>query len=187
MHPTELFNPDHTSAELYRCGKCQVVHHNLLHAEECCGTYKCRECGTDTGGRHTLLCQACQAEKERRLEAHRFERAEKITTWDGWVHLPNTGRFAPNLQDLLGYLPPNYVHPTYVWTCTGEQFAHVSLDQIIEQMSDNAYEDFQFADLKGVPELIAALEAFNEANKDNPTGRIYHPDYTRALLVPPAE
>jgi len=70
--------------------------------------------------------------------------------------------------------------PKYVWACKKNFFAVADVSDITERIADNGYEDFDPDDLNGLDDLKAAIEKFNEANKDVVS---YEPDYGVAILL----
>jgi hypothetical protein len=67
-----------------------------------------------------------------------------------------------------------------VWSCKKNHFAVADVSDITERICDNAYEGFDPDDLNGLDELKAAIEKFNDANKDVVS---YEPDYGLAILL----
>lgn len=153
-------------------------------AESCCVPHRCKTCGKEE---QRLECWDCVKAREAKKEAERFEKAQKITEWEGWVFADGCGYkdgYFHDLEELFDWLadqPPD-ARPEYVWACREEQFVAVSLESILEDIasSESAYEDFETGSLKGQDELRAALEAFAEANKDTVS---YFPDYSKAILL----
>lgn len=122
-------------------------------------------------------------------EAERFDSAEKIhqEKYEGWIFCDGVGSqgFSESVQDFwenwenrgteCGDEPPKYA-----WACTENHFVQADISDLTGAMEGNAYEDFDFNDLNGLPEIEAALKAFNEANVDKIT---YEPDYKRAVIL----
>jgi len=188
MNATELFLKDGKTAGIFFCGKCRMVAHSQQMAEECCQSYKCQYCGKDTGTRHYTACDECRAANEAKKERERFEKAEKLATWGGWVYSEGLGYnegFFPSIEDLLDYCLDEEVFPEYVWACKPNHFAVLDADSILQQMEESgeAYEDFERENLNGIEELKVAVEKFNEANANNPAAVAYEPDYTKAVII----
>lgn len=186
MNAVELFLADGKPASVWFCGKCRHVAGSQHLADLCCDTYKCNKCGKDTGSRSWLRCEACRDAEDVASEVKRFEAAKKVTAWDGWVYSEGHGYkdgYFESLDDFKEWADDERSDetplPTYVWTCKSEAFAQADIDSILCQITDNGYEDFDPETLDGIPELKAALEAFNEANKDVLS---YTPDYSTAVL-----
>ena len=182
MDGQELYLKDGRSAGVFYCSKCRIVAREKEQADNCCVPRKCDTCGAEIGNSY---CEPCADNREIEKEKARFEAAEKVTSWDGWVFSEGLGYqegFASSIDDLLESVETPDEIPEYIWTCEPTQFVRVSLDDILQRIEEdeNCVEDFDARDCDGLPELGAALDAFNEANK----GKIsYHPNYKRALLV----
>lgn len=186
MNATELFLKDGKDAGIFFCEKCRQVAASQYLADRCCKEYLCSKCGNATGGRIWLVCDACRAADESAKERERFEKAEKLTAWDGWVYLEGTGRegYSESLSDFYDNWGDNHDEggepPKYVWACQPRKIVKAHLDDILEPMMDDAYEDFDPETLNGLDELQAALDKFNAANK----GAIsYEIDYSKAVLL----
>ncbi len=184
MDPLQLNLPDGRSSGVWFCSKCHRTASCHELARQCCLPYVCSVCGKEAG-LYRLKCEACcQAERDAR-EKDRFDKAEKLTQWDGWVfsdgHGYNNG-YAESVEEVLETLENVEDIPDYVWTADAVQFVQVSIDDIKQGIEDSeqAYEDFDANNLDGLPELKKAIDAFNNAN----AGKIaYHVNYKRALLV----
>lgn len=183
MNAQELFLKGGKSVGVFFCGECRNVRPSQELAEQCCQNYKCRHCQADTGGRTSLICDACWKIERAEEERGRFEKSEKLTAWDGWVFcdsVAHTTGYFKNIAELLERCTDGVV-PEYAWTCTETQFVQAHVSDIIGGMEGDAPEDFDFADLDGLDELKAALQKFNEVN----AGKIcFMPDYKRSVLIP---
>ena len=175
MNATELFLKTGKPAGIFFCEKCRLVAATQERAGQCCQNYKCSKCGKDTGSRSWLICDACRDAESAAKERDRFEKAEKLTKWDGWVC--NGDDFYESIEDMLDVLDEA---PEYVWACKADHFVRAEVSDIIDRMDDDAYEDWYPETLNGLEELKAALNKFNEANKDVCS---YTPDYTKAVLI----
>lgn len=185
MNAKELFLPDGGSAGIYFCEACRLTAANQEIAEQCCKPYKCKHCGAECQ-KYWTVCAACSAKEECEKERARFEAAEKVTEWDGWIYSEGHGNdgFAQCVEDLFESAEFEFASeiPEYVWTCEPVQFVCVSFDNIKQEIEENesAYEDFDADDLHGLAKLEKAIDAFNEANADKIS---YRPNLKRALLV----
>jgi hypothetical protein len=189
MNATELYHKDETSAGIWYCGQCRIVHKEMAQAEQCCRPYTCRTCGKEAPKYYTI-CMECQTSAMLIKEAERFEKAEKLTEWDGPVQTDavgwNDGFFA-SLDDLLEYLADwedNHEEPkpTYAWACDSRPTCALDVGRIIDDATQEAHEDFNTDSLKGVEELRAAIDRFNEANKGITT---WTPNYKKVVLLTP--
>lgn len=121
-------------------------------------------------------------------EQQRFEKAEKIAAadYDGWVFLEgagyNEGYFesVEYLKEWIEEGSDNPEYPKYVWACIGRPIVNLDFDNCLPSIYNNAYEGFEADDLSGLEELEAALEKFNEVNKNL---KCYYPDYKRVIVL----
>lgn len=181
MKATELFHQDGRSAEIYYCGQCRIVHRTQGFAEQCCKPNIC-ECGAECPQYYTS-CNECRRKKDIARERERFEKADKVTTWDGPVADPHSERYGANLDELLELLDcDGFEPPEYVWTCNERPVCNLDYYSIIESATSDACEDFDANSLLGDKELIAALEKFNQTNSKNV---VWEPNYKLALVLHP--
>ncbi len=186
MDSIELFHQDGKSSKIFYCSKCRIVWPDKEKADRCCEPTKCQYCGKESGRQHYLACGPCDRANEIKRETARFEKAEKLVKWDSWVYLDGVG--SDGFFESVSHFSEiwecdhdeNEEIPDYVWACKKIPFAAVDFDRIIERICEEAYEDFDSDSLKGVDELKAAVEKFNEANKDIVS---YEPDYSKAILL----
>lgn len=179
MNATELYLKDGRSAGIFFCEKCKIVAHSKSLAEQCCNNYKCQDCGNDTGSRLWLVCDRCRDMREIKREQERYEKADKVTEWAGWVF--DGSDYFESIDDMAErYEDDSRELPDYVWACECNHFVHADVSDITERMADNAYEDWEPDTLAGLNELKSALGKFNDQNKDVCS---YSPDYTKAVLI----
>ena len=179
MNATELFHADGKSSGIYYCGQCRIVHRERESAEQCCKPYIC-SCGAECL-KHWLICDDCRRKKDIAKERERFEKAEKVTAWNGAVADPHSDRYGRNLDELLELLDYDEADPPeYVWTCHERPVCVLDYDTIIEHATNDAYEDFDPGSLDGKKELTEALEKFNALNKENV---VWEPNYKLALVL----
>lgn len=192
MNATELFHANGKSCGIYHCGQCRAVYALQGQAEMCCAPSVCSACGKETGRRYYTICSPCEAEKWAQKERERFERAEKVPAWDGWIFSEGLGYqdgFFEDWDDFNEWLASEFEPedfedntPDYFWTCDSSPCCHLDYGSIIENATQDAYEDWEAGRLSGQEELKAAIDAFNEANK----GEIgWAPNYKRALVLGP--
>lgn len=186
MNPFPLFHEDGKPTGIFACGQCRAVHQHNATAVQCCEDRKCPDCGTQQyGGR----CSPCRHIEDVKREAARFEKAEKITDYSGPVYVDDD-EYHRDISDYLeavaergedieeGEEKPE--RRAYVWACHSRPVCSLDVDSVIEHATQDAYEDFTPDDLSGKAELKAALEAFNEKNRDV---LVYEPDFKRAVLI----
>ena len=115
------------------------------------------------------------------FEVERFEKAVKVAERDyegGYVYFGDT--YYASIEVLRDYLDADETVPLYVWACKGVAIPKASIEDVIDNILDNMWEDADPSDLSGVDELEAAIEAFNEANRDV---AVYGLDYSIAILL----
>ena len=187
MKSKQLFHEDGKPSGVWYCGECKAVHRNENFASQCCDR-RCSECGKPAPKGWTI-CDLCRAKQGAAKEQARFENAEKLTEWKGWVFCEDfgyNGGFFESVNELLDFCGDKdetgvgHRVPEYCWACKENQFVKVDFGDITERMADDAYEDWDPGDLKGIPEFTSALAAFVDANKDVAS---YTPDYTKAVLL----
>lgn len=180
----ELYKQDGTSAGVFYCSECRCVYAAKEQAENCHGDRLC-SCGKKIDQRYRSLCNDCDQrdwkEKERIKEAERFEKAQKISDTEykgGMVYGPDD-RYYEEVEDAIDqYLEGQ--KPEYVWACKDVGVIKATTESLYENMLENMWEDADVHDLNGVDELEAAVEVFNEANKNI---SVWEPDYTTAVMI----
>lgn len=179
MNAIELYHADGKPCGIYHCEKCRIVHRIKQLADECCLPRIC-ECGAECQQYYTV-CDDCRRKKDIAKERERFEKAEKVTVWDGPVTDPHGDRYGRNLDELLELLDYDEADPPeYVWTCHERPVCVLDYGRIIESATGDAYEDFDPGSLDGEKELTEALEKFNALNKENV---VWEPNYKLALVL----
>lgn len=182
MNATELFHSNGTSTGIFYCDTCRNVARSQHLAEQCCLPNICA-CGNVVEQKYYTKCAACQRRDSLNKEASKFLAAVKLMEWDGWVYRDGYGNegFAQTIGELLEQCEDEGEQPpSYVWTCKPNRFAQADMDNIIEDVCEGAYEDFDSGDLVGVDKLRQAVEAFNLNNLHICS---YEPDYTTALII----
>lgn len=166
MNAVELYLADGRTSGAFYCGKCRIIHREKQLADECCQARIC-VCGAECERYYTKCPKCVQGEREFREHA-RFEKAEKLTEteWNGPVVMPDSDQYFASVSDMLDEVDSDDL-PEYVWTCTERPVCELEIGRIIENATDDAYEDFESDSLLGQKELKTALDAFNEANKGN--------------------
>lgn len=183
----------------YGCSKCEhTIYRTKESAEGCCSPMPCPKCGKEMRGvTHWVgfreLCDDCGHKEtqaaERVKEAARFDHAEKLTEWNSAVFCDgvsggNDGYFR-DMDELLDALEDHDgCRPEYAWACDAVPVVQLDYDDIIENATQEAYEDFDSAHLDGRDELVAALAAFNKRNEADCN---WHINYKKAVLIPPKE
>jgi len=176
MNAKQLYLEDGKPAGVYWCEKCKRVHSTENQANECCQPWVCKSCG-EACAEFRTICDACIDKREAEKERDLFDKAEKLTSWGGPIFYFD--KYYCDVDTFLDDLPPEFL-PEYVWATNPVQFVHLNADSITESVLDDAYEDFDLQDLRGMVELQKAVTAFNEANAHHVA---YYPDYTLAVLI----
>lgn len=183
MKATELFLEDSKPAGVFFCGQCRLVYNEKVKAEKCCAPYKCEDCGKECQ-KYWTVCEYCRQAREQKREQERFEKAEKVTDWGGWIYADGMGfhdGYFESLADLEDYLnDEESERPEYVWATKENHFVEADISDITERVMDGAYDGFEVEYLKGLDDLKAAIEKFNEANREIVS---YSPDYSKAVLI----
>jgi hypothetical protein len=176
----DIFQP----VKAYYCSECRIVKRTQEEAEKCCVPHRCDTCGAELE-RYRTRCDKCRDKFRQARLAEMLERAEKLESWDGWVYYENAGYqdgYFQSVDDLIEWLADNVDFesdwPEYVFVCKG-RFDGIRLDRVLEDIEQDMYEDVR-NDLHGIPELEAAINAFNTANVGVLT---YEPDYSKAVRV----
>lgn len=190
MNIFQLYRQSGESVNVWVCGKCGKVGWNQQVAEKCCLPHTCRTCGKEE---QLSECWECSKKRHAKKELDRYEKAEKVTTWDGWVFCDEgfgyQDGYFKSVSSLLGYITDHnadqddpLLTPEYAWTCQKRQFVSVDAEDIYERIEndESAYEDFERGSLNGTEELETALLAFAKANEDLVS---YYPDYSKAVLL----
>lgn len=181
MNAIELFHQNGKPAGVFYCEKCRTVNLSRGVAEQCCQNYRCDKCGKDTGSRTRLRCDLCMMKDDEEKELARFENAEKLTSWDGLVF--DGSDFHASLEEFIdqwGYDHGDNDMPEYVWACKPKRFVKLDIADIMESLTDDAPEDWDWETLNGLKEFDEAIKKFIAANSDV---RSYEPDYTKAVII----
>ncbi len=124
-------------------------------------------------------------------DKEKFDKAEKIPAaeWYGPVYLEGTGwheDYSSSVDDFLDWLADDNEnneteqwHP-YVWACDSFPTCHLDLDDIINNATEEAHENFEIHQLKGVEELREAIDKFNELNKEEVS---WMPNFHKVIIL----
>lgn len=181
MKATELYLEGGKSAGIFFCGKCRIVHRTQTEAEACCVPPRC-QCGAEVESRGWTTCRDCRDASAAKKEAERYAAAEKIKAadWPGpvWCDVNTNDGYFRTVDDLVEQFDAEE-RPAHVFVCTSRPVCWLDYYRIIEDATQEAYEDFDSDSLTGEAELTAAIDAFNEKNKDNV---VWTADYSRAVV-----
>lgn len=184
MAAIELYKADGTTAGVFYCSQCRIIHHTQEQADWCHGERLCA-CGKKIEqGYRVRICRDCDAlewkEKTRQQEAERFEAATKVpaSEYTG-NHVCDCDKFYDSVEEAIDqYLEGQ--KPEYVWGCQPRKLPYIDLEDVTSNLLDNMWEDADLSDLNGIEELEVALKAFNEANESL---NMWEVDYSTAVLV----
>lgn len=180
MNAIELHTPAGKPANVFVCGKCKLVRGNERDfAEKCCVPPNCRFCDAALGERDGRTAhESC-------LNNDRFEKAEKLTEWDGWVFADGYGHgdgYFEDIGELIAACEDDGLDvPEWVFVCKEIPFPCARMDDITQRVEDELFEN-AWERVEGTKELQAAFDAFNELNKGLVS---QYPDYKRVLLITP--
>ena len=158
---------------------------NERMARYCCTNRNLCECG-DLTDRNYTHCNSCREKLRLEREQKRVELATKMTVKEASElagvfidpdHYGFDGVFEL-VEQVYDVPEPEIPFPIYVWATKPQSF-QLSLDHAIECACDNHHEGMMDC-LSGTDELQAAVDLFNEANKDQ---RSYDADYSRVCIV----
>lgn len=127
-------------------------------------------------------------------ETARYEKAEKVAAadYDGWFYsedYPYNNGYFENIEEYWDYicdeqdkLPDGEISSGkgYVWAAKSRPVCHICLDSILENATEDSYEDFELNDLDGLEDLKKAIDIFNELNKDK---LVYEQNTKLAVLL----
>jgi hypothetical protein len=128
------------------------------------------DCGQAKKQRYDTRCPACEQKARAERERQLFERAEKVNLSEfdpefvEWADYSSTEEFYEAMVELA---ESGEELPTYVWCCKASTVVHLDLERVLENAEQDPYEDFDYRELNGLPELERALEAFNQTNVGN--------------------
>lgn len=164
------------------CGKCGVIHKEKSGAEACCKPALC-SCGVEIQEKYYFTCKNCRSEQEKKKEQERFDKAEKLTDWDGPVYSDDWDEYYECLDyfyDDLANGGHDIDEVKYIYLCNTVPTVLLSCCEILENATQEVYEDFEMSDLVGVDDLEKAIEVFNERNKSIVN---WEPDYKKVVLL----
>jgi hypothetical protein len=122
-----------------------------------------------------LHCQACK-------ERSRFERAEKLDTYDGWISADGYGHnegYFESVAELLEWCEVEGVAPPeYAYTCKEIKWPGIDIDAVLKNELKEYYEN-------AIDALVADQELRTFVADWNKKQCIisYYPDWKRVVLV----
>lgn len=183
MKPQQLFLASGKSAGVWYCESCHLVKRTEKEAEECCQPRHCDTCGCEVD-RFRITCGDCQRQNVLQRDLDALEKAELVKEWVGWVWHPEMSghqdgyfRDAEELLDQCDLEDEDV--PEYAFCCKMRQLK-VHIEDILQRLDDNGWEEMT-EHAEGVEELQAAIDKFNELNKE--TFVIWEADYKRKVRL----
>jgi hypothetical protein len=192
MSAVELFLQDGRGAGVWYCSECRVVHLREQEATACHGQLICKTegCGKEVSPhrRHVGLCDDCEnkawREKCAKEGLERYQIAEKVAESDyaGPVYADGIGsEWFESLEDFREcYADEDKQNLEYVWSAKDVGVIGATSEDVTERLLDEMWEGADESDLNGVPELEAAITAFNKANE---AVTVWHVDYSKAIIL----
>jgi hypothetical protein len=196
--PIALVNADKPDEVIaYACGKCGWVvagigkgpgmfameRDAISFAVRHCGPWTCEKCGVEHDRAHQPTCRECfnkaWAKKRADKEKERFEKAEKVTEYDGPVFCEAAGtggEFFSTVQDLIDHCECEDVDvPSCAWTCI-KKHPQIDIESMCEQALDEHHEGCELDD-------VEELEAFIKQWNAKQTGESWEVDYSKAVMI----
>ena len=189
MSALELFHQDGKPAGIFYCSECRIVHLTKVQADRCHGQITC-QCGRIVTERYYENCEECRRAENRRKEAERLEKAEIVSGYDGWIYTDAVNGtqdgFFESVSDLVEWCEENdgedgeaIAIPEFAYCCNDKPPQRVDIDDVLEQMFTDSFEDAQDHAVETEP-LRVALDTFWRANMHIVS---YCPDYKRKVRV----
>ena len=181
----ELFHGDGRPSGIWYCSECRSVYNQQRTAQSCHGITHCEDCGNELGKHqpyYRTRCDECDRKKWREREAkeefERYTKAVKIkaSEYTGPQVFFNDHYYETVADAIEGCDQP----PEYIWAAKDVGLRKASIDDLVERVLEEAWEDADIDDLNGVEDLQEAVDAFNEANA---AMSVYMVDYNEALVL----
>jgi hypothetical protein len=157
MEPKKLLLEDGTEIKARICGRCNRIWPTEFDAEKCCTCSYCQKyCDWKQGVAH----RACQDDAYHKHDQEQMDRAVLVPDYDG-PFLVNDSVYM-NASELLDWEGDDDL-PEFGF-CTRYTAPVIRLDNLMENIASEMHDDWEELE---VPELAAAIEKWNEANKEN--------------------
>jgi len=190
MQAKELFHSDGKSSGVWFCSECKIVKRTEAEAEQCCTPRECADCGQPLSKerRGWSVCERCWDCREEKRRHERLEKAVEVDSSesvmlmveefcgngdDGWFR---------HIDEIVDYgcdEDPD-CRPEFAF-CSKPQQRQINLGDVLERLCEDGYEDMG-ENFYGVKELQAAVDRFNELNKEQM--KVYDVDYSRKVRIP---
>jgi hypothetical protein len=181
----ELFHADGKPSGIWYCSECRSVHNDQRLAQSCHGTTHCKDCGKELGKRqpyYRTQCEECYSKEWReRMAKEEFERYTKATKIKASEYTGPQVFFGDHYYETVeDAIDQCEKPPEYVWSAKDVGLRKATIEDLIERILEEAWEDADSGDLNGVEELEKAVDAFNDANSGV---SVYMVDYNEALVL----
>lgn len=189
MKPQELFLAGGKSAGVWYCDKCHLVKRTKEEAEQCCRPRHCDSCGCEVD-RFITTCGVCQRQKVLQRDLDALEKAELVEDWDGWVWHPMILGYhdgycsSPDeMRDYIADLDEDEAveakHVEFAFCCKSRQLK-ADLEDLLQHLDDEGWEEMT-EHASGIEDLEAAIDKFNDRNKD--TFTVWEVDMKRKVRL----
>lgn len=181
----ELFHADGKSSGIWYCSECRAVYNNHHAAQSCHGITYCEDCGKELGKRqpyYRTQCDECDRkkwrEKQDKEEFDRYTKAVKIKASDyTGPQVFFNEHYYETVEDAIEECDKP---PEYVWSAKDIGLKKATIEDLVERVLEEAWEDADIDDLEGVDELQSAVDGFNEKNAGI---SVYMVDYNEAIVL----
>lgn len=176
MNAYYLHRPDGTKTETSACGNCGQIagKGNFDISQKCCTCYECGAPLTaDEKKSRSLYHEGCDRMRRAVIDMKRLEKAELVAGYDGPVYCEGVsgGSYGDGYFSDVHELAENIAHHDeapdvkFAYCCESSPVAQLNADSILENATEGSFEDAMDS-LVGVDQFRAAVDAFNEANKN---------------------
>lgn len=181
----ELFDSNGKSSGIWYCSECRTVYKDMHFAQQCHGVTHCETCGVSLVKRapyYKKQCEECDRKDWRarqvKEEFERYTKAVKIaaTEYTGPQVFFND-QYYPTVEEAIDECDEP---PEYVWAAKNVGLRKATINDLIERILEEAWEDAEPDDLNGLNELQIAVDAFNAANSEI---CVYMADYNEAIVL----
>jgi hypothetical protein len=181
----ELFHADGASSGIWYCSECRAVHNQQRTAQACHGVTHCEDCEKELGKRqpyYKTLCSDCDSKKWREQRAaeefERYTKAVKIkaSEYNGPQVFFND-QYYPTVEEAIDNCD---AAPEYIWAAKDIGLKKAAMEDLVDRILEEAWEDADIEDLNGIEELQKAIDMFNEVNSGI---SVYMVDYNEALVL----
>ncbi len=181
----ELFHADGRPSGIWYCSECRAVQNDKFQAQRCHGVTHCETCGVSLGKRaphYRKQCEECDRKdwnaRRTKEEFDRYTKAVKIAASEyTGPQVFFDDRYYPTVEDAIDQCDSP---PEYVWAVNNIGLRGANIEDLIDSVLEEAWEDADSDDLNGLEELQAAVDAFNEANSGID---VYMVDYDEAIVL----